>query len=111
MGTITRDRIIGGSGTLALALLFIAPSALALFASFALAHEAFPASALWFVYEVSFYAGCVGVGITAILAIVEAIRRQIPPLFPGLMALSVVVGIFLLWWATHIYQNPWAPIT
>lgn len=105
---MVRDRLIGGPGTFALALLFTSPSALSLFAAFELVHEDFPASALWFVYEVSFYAGCVGIGITAVLAIVEAIRRQIPSLYPRLMAFVVMFGILLLWSATRIYQNPWA---
>jgi hypothetical protein len=111
MNAMARDRLIGGPGLFALALLFVAPSALALFSSFEIAHQAFPASALWFVYETSFYAGCAGIAITAILAIFEAVRRQIRPLFPGLMAALVVVGILLLWSATRIYQNPWAPVT
>lgn len=107
MNTLAHDQQSNGPYRLALALLFVAPSAIALFASFALAHRArFPASALWFIYEVSLFAGCVGVGITAVMTVVEAVRRQIAPAFPWLMGIAAVIGIFLLWYAKHIYQSP-----
>ncbi|HXQ26008.1 MAG TPA: hypothetical protein VN822_06345 [Candidatus Acidoferrales bacterium] len=112
MSAIVQERKLSGPATLGLALLLVAPSAVALFASAALVHRArFPASALWLVYEVSLYAGCAGVGAAAIGTAVEAVRRQISPEFRWLMGVSAALGIFLLWYARHIYQNPWAPNT
>ena len=94
----------------ALALMCIAPCVVALFASSALAHRAkFSYSGLWFIYEVSFFVGCVGVAITAVLAIVEAVRRQVSVIFPLLVGLLAAIGISLLWYAGHVYQNPWTP--
>jgi len=108
MAEIAHDRRIGGGSTFGVALLLVAPSAVALFASWALAQRArFPASSLWLVYEISLYAGYVGVGVAALLAVLEAIRREISPVFRWLMAVLAVIGIFLLWYARHIYQNPW----
>ena len=112
MDTVAQYRSANGPYRFAIALMCIAPSAIALFASWCLARRAeFAPSALWFIYEVSFYIGCVGVGIAVVMAIVEAIRRQIPAIFPCLMGAFAAVGIFLLWYAGHIYQNPWAPTT
>lgn len=112
MDTPAHDRRNSGPYRLALTLMCIAPCAVALFASSALAHRAkFSASGLWFIYEVSFFVGCVGIGIAAIMAVIEAFRRQIPAAFPWLMGISAVIGIFLLWYAGHIYENPWAPKT
>ena len=108
MTAIVQDRKLSGPAVVGLALLLVTPSAVALFASSALVHRArFPASALWLVYEVSLYAGCAGVGAAAIGTAVEAVRRQISPVFPCLMGISVIVGISLLWYARHIYRTPW----
>ena len=110
MTAIVQERKLSGLATFGLALLLVAPSAVALFASWALAQRArFPASALWLVYEISLYAGYVGVGVAALLAVLEAIRREISPVFRWLMGVLAVIGIFLLWYARHIYQNPWGP--
>lgn len=112
MDTLVHDRKNNGPYRFALALMYIAPSAVALFASSALAQRArFSYSGLWFIYEVSFFVGCVGVAIVAIMAVVEAIRQRIAPIFPYLMGIVAAVGIFLLWYARHIYRNPWAPTT
>ncbi|HXR25747.1 MAG TPA: hypothetical protein VN742_10335 [Candidatus Binataceae bacterium] len=108
MSAIVQDRKLSGPGAFSLTLLLITPSVVAFFASSALAHEArFPASALWFIYEISLYVGCLGVGVAAALTVIEAIRRQISPVFPCLMGISVIVGISLLWYARHIFRTPW----
>ena len=112
MVTVASDRKNNGPYRLALTLLFIAPCAIALFASLALTHRAkFSASGLWFIYEVSFFVGCVGIVIASLAAVVEAFRRQIPAVFPWLMGVSAVTGILLLWYARRIYDNPWIPKT
>ena len=90
----------------------IAPCALAVFAASALARSAeFSASGLWFIYEGSYVLGCLGVGIAAVAAVAEGVRRQIPAIFPRLMGAAAVFGILLLWYARHIYGNPWASRT
>jgi uncharacterized membrane protein SirB2 len=110
MSAIVEERKLGGPGTLALTLLFVAPSGVAFFASFALAHRArFSASALWFIYEVSLVVGWVTVGFAALAAVVKSVRRQISPAYRWLVGISVLAGILLLWYARHIFQNPWAP--
>ena len=112
MDALAQDRHPNGPYRLAIALMCIAPCAVALFASAALAHRAqFSYSGLWFIYEVSFFVGCVGVAIATVMAIVEAFRRRISPIFPWLMGIFAAVGIFLLWYAGHIFHNPWAPKT
>lgn len=108
MDTTAQDRKMSGPGTFALSLLLMAPSVVAFFASSAIAHEAqFPSSALWFVYEISLYVGCVGVALVAALTISAAIGHWIPSVFVWLMAISAVAGASLLWYASHIYRSPW----
>ena len=86
----------------------IVPCALAVFAASALArHAEFSASGLWFIYEGSFFLGCLGVTITGVAAVAEGVRRQIPAVFPRLMGVAAAIGILLLWYARHIYDNPW----
>jgi len=112
MNAPAQDPRPNGPYRFAIALMCIAPCGVALFASAALAHRAqFSYSGLWFIYEVSFFVGCVGVAIATIMAIVEAVRRQISAIFPWLMGIFAAVGILLLWYAGHIFQNPWAPKT
>ncbi len=95
-----------------LAVLFVAPSGVALFASSALAHHSrFLASGLWFIYEISMYVGCVGAGITALMTIFAVWRHEMSLGLRWFMGILVVVGIFLLWLAGHIYRSPWAPTT
>jgi len=112
MAAIVQVRRLGGPGALAFAVLFVAPSAIAFLASLALAHHVrFSTSGLWFVYGVSIYVGCVGVVATAVLAVVKTLRHEISWLFATLIGVLVAIGIFLLWYASHIYKNPWAPNT
>ena len=112
MDGFTPDRRANGPYRFAIALMCVAPCAVALFASSALAHRAqFSYSGLWFIYEISFFVGCLGIAITAVMTVVEAVRRQISAIFPWLMGIFAAVGIFLLWYAGHIYQNPWSTKT
>jgi hypothetical protein len=108
MGSMADDRNLGGPGTFAVALLLITPSILALFASFLIVHgTGFPASALWFMYEVSLYLGYAGVVVVAVLTYSAAVVGWIPRVFVWLMGIAGAVGIFLLWYASHIYRSPW----
>jgi hypothetical protein len=108
MDATTQERRMGGPGTFAITLLLIAPSVLALLASSALAHGVrFSASALWFIYKISLYAGCVGVSAAAVLTVIQGTRRQVSSLFVWLMGFSVAAGILSLWYASHIFRTPW----
>lgn len=99
---------MSGPATLAVALLLLTPSIVAFFASSAAVHEAdFPASALWFMYEMALYMGCAGVAIVIALTVSAAITRRIQRVFIWLMTFSVLGGASLLWYAAHIYRNPW----
>jgi hypothetical protein len=105
------ERGIGGGGTFAVALLLITPSILAVFASFSTAHGvSFPASALWFTYQISLYLGYIGVVVVAVLTYSAAVMGEIHRAFVWLMGISGLLGIFLLWYAAHIYRNPWESV-
>jgi hypothetical protein len=109
MSVIVQVRELDGSGMLALAFLFMAPSALALFASYVLLHGAlYYASALWFVYEISFYLGIVGICLTVALVITSSLHRGIPGVFVWLMGVVAIASAFLDWYAAHIYRSPWS---
>ena len=108
MSAIMRDRKLSGAGALSLTLLLITPSVIAFFASAALAHEAdFPSSALWFLYNNSLYIGYVGAVVAGILTVFEAVQGQISRVFIWLMGASVIAAVLLLWYAHHVYRNPW----
>jgi hypothetical protein len=108
MPSLAQDGKLGGPATLAIALLLITPSVLALFASFSTVHGvSFPASALWFMYQVALYLGYVGVVVIAVMTFSAAVDDRIPRVFVWLMGITAVVGVFLLWYASHIYRSPW----
>jgi len=93
---------------LAFTLLFITPSALALFASHSLVNHSFPSvSALWLFYEISFYVGIVGIVLGVALIIGGMVGHSITPVFLWLMAIAVSCAIFFEWYATRIFRNPW----
>ena len=105
---IDQPRKSSGPLKLAFTLLFVTPSALALFASHSLVHHSFPsASALWLFYEISFYVGIVGIILGIALIIGGIVGRSIPPAFLWLMAIAVSFAIFFEWYATRIFRNPW----
>ena len=108
MSAFEQGRRMSGPAMFAVALLLLTPSIVAFFASSAAVHGAdFPASALWFTYEMSLYIGCAGVAIVVALTISAAIAHRISRVFVWLMTVSVVGGASLLWYAAHIYRNPW----
>jgi hypothetical protein len=108
MSAMVQERGVSGGGKLAISLLLITPSAIAWFASSAIVHDAdFPASAMWFTYETSLFIGCVGVLVVAALTVSTAVGRQTSRVFVWLMGTMAAGGIFLLWYAVHIYRSPW----
>jgi len=108
MSPIDQPRKSSGPLKLAFTLLFVTPSALALFASRSLVHHSFPsASALWLFYEISFYVGIVGIILGIALIIGGIVGRNISPVFLWLMAVAICCAIFFEWYATRIFRNPW----
>jgi hypothetical protein len=83
------------------------PTVVALGCSLALAHGAWnPASAMWFMYQVSRYVAYVGISVCAGTIIVVAIRHATSRRFLTLMELSLAANVLLLWYAVHIFGNP-----
>jgi hypothetical protein len=112
MSAIVRDRKLSGPAAVWVTLLLITPSIASSFASAAIAREAdFPSSALWFLYNDSLYIGYVGVVVAGILTVVKAVQGQISRVFAWLMGASVIAAVLLLWYAHHVYRNPWYAIT
>jgi hypothetical protein len=97
-----------GSGRFAISLLLIVPSVLSFLASAALARDVeFPSSALWLMYEVSWYVGIVGAAIVIAMTVTGAVRRTVSTAFLFLMGIVAAAGIILVWYASHIYRSPW----
>jgi hypothetical protein len=97
----------GGGGFVVSTLLLSLPSLFALFSSMQVANGGVGTSALWFIYQVSESIGIVGIIVGAVLTIIKATDGTISRLYVGLMACSVVLSIFLLWYAFHIFRSPW----
>ncbi len=109
MNNAEQERRLAGPGMLAITMLFIVPSILASFAAFALAHAwQFPPSALWLVYEISWYLGILGAAIVTLLTINAAIGHRIPLVFVWLMGAAAVADVLLVSYASHIYRSPWS---
>ena len=82
------------------------PSIVALFGSLALSHGGWgPASAVWFIYEVSRYFAYLGIVVSALIVVAEI--RQASREFLVLMELSLVGAVLVLWYAAHIFRSPW----
>jgi len=88
-------------------LLLCLPSLFAVFSSLQVAAGGVGTSALWFIFQVSEYVGIVGIIVAAVLTIIKATDGTISRFYVGLMGMSVMLSIFLLWYAFHIYRSPW----
>ena len=64
-------------------------------------------SALWFIYQVAEYIGIVGIVVGTVLTLIKATDGTISKFYVGLMGVSVMLSVFLLWYAFHIYRSPW----
>ncbi|HTX14179.1 MAG TPA: hypothetical protein VMD77_02710 [Candidatus Baltobacteraceae bacterium] len=112
MSAFVQERRMGGPATFAIALLLLTPSIVAFYAASAIANQAdLPVSGLWFLYEMSLYFGCAGVAIVAALTLSAGLGRRFSRVYVWLMAAAAVGGASLLWYAAHIYRNPWMPNT
>jgi hypothetical protein len=109
MAAIIQEPTPSGAGRLGIALFLIAPSLLALFASYAIGHGAFySASALWLVYECAFYLGAFGAILAIVMTVVEAAQHRIAVPFVWLIGIVALAGIWCDWYAFHIYRSPWS---
>src|SRR5271156_14331 len=97
----------GGGGFVIATLLLCLPSLFAVFSSLQVAAGGVGTSALWFIFQVSEYVGIVGIIVAAVLTIIKATDGTISRFYVGLMGMSVMLSVFLLWYAFHIYRSPW----
>jgi hypothetical protein len=88
-------------------LFFLIPSLLAFAWVSALSRNASPASALWFLYEVSRLFACIGIVIATGFTLGIAIRGSASGLFVALMILSIGSAALLVWYTVHIFKSPW----
>jgi hypothetical protein len=108
MDAVLHQRRSGGGRPLTLALLLLLPAGMALFSSYALVHRAlYSVSALWFMYEISLYLGIAGSIVAVGTTIREAVRCRIHLACVLLMGISALASIGLVFYAVHIYRNPW----
>jgi type III secretory pathway component EscS len=97
----------GGGGYVIATLLLCLPSLFAVFSSMTLATGGMGSSALWFIFQVAEYVGIVGIIVGTVLTLIKATDGTISVFYVALMAVSVMLSVFLLWYAFHIYRSPW----
>jgi len=88
-------------------MLMCLPAALAVFVSAQISGNAYHSSALWFMYQVSQYISVIGIVVGAALTVIKASEGKISRIALALMGFSVLLSVFLLWYAVHIYRSPW----
>jgi hypothetical protein len=88
-------------------MLFCLPAMLNVFVSAEISGNSYHSSALWFMYQVTQYIGVLGIIVGAALTIIKASQRKISRIAVILMGFSVLLSVFLLWYAVHIYRSPW----
>ncbi len=77
------------------------------FVSAEISGTSYYSSALWFMFQMSQYIGVIGVIVAASLTIIKASEGKISRIALALMGFSVLLSVFLLWFAVHIYRSPW----
>jgi hypothetical protein len=97
----------GGYGMFGITMLLCLPAMLDVFVSAQITGNAYHSSALWFMYQVSQYLGIIGIIVAAALTIIKASEGKISRIAVALMGFSVLLSVFLLWYAVHIYRSPW----
>ena len=91
---------------LGVTMLMCLPAMLAVFVSAQMADGTYGSSALWFMFQVSQYLGVIGIIVAAALTIIKASEGKISRIALTLMGFSVLLAVFLLWYAVHIYRSP-----
>jgi hypothetical protein len=105
--TMTNEPRSGGFEMFGVTMLLCLPAVLAVFVSAQISGNAYHSSALWFMYQVSQYIGMIGIIVGAALTIIKASEGRISRVAVTLMGFSVLLSVFLLWYAVHIYRSPW----
>jgi hypothetical protein len=104
---MTSEPRSGGYGMFGVMMLLCLPAMLAVFVSAQITGSAYHSSALWFMYQVSQYIGIIGIIVGAALTVIKASEGKISRIAVVLMGFSVLLSVFLLWYAVHIYRSPW----
>src|SRR5580693_7955168 len=104
---MTNEPRRGGYGMFGVTMLFCLPAMLNVFVSAEISGNSYHSSALWFMYQVTQYIGVLGIIVGAALTIIKASERKISRIAVILMGFSVLLSVFLLWYAVHIYRSPW----
>ena len=104
---MTNERRRGGYGMFGVTMLFCLPAMLAVFVSAEISGHTYYSSALWFMFQMSQYIGVIGTIVAASLTIIKASEGKISRIALTLMGFSVLLSVFLLWYAVHIYRSPW----
>jgi chromate transport protein ChrA len=100
-------RRTGGFGSFGATVILCLPSAFAVCSSLAIASGGTGSSALWFMMQMSQYIGAIGIVVAAVLTIIKWKEGKASRIALALMMLSVMLAIFLQWYAVHIYHSPW----
>jgi hypothetical protein len=88
-------------------MLLCLPAMLNVFVSAEISGTSYHSSALWFMYQVSQYIAVIGIIVAAALTVVKASEGKSSRIAVTLMGFSVLLSVFLLWYAVHIYRSPW----
>jgi chromate transport protein ChrA len=97
----------GGYGMFGVTMLLCLPAMLAVFVSAEISGTSYHSSALWFMYQVSQYIAVIGIIVAAALTVMKASDGKSSRIAVTLMGFSVLLSVFLLWYAVHIYRSPW----
>jgi len=104
---MTNELRRGGYGMFGVTMLCCLPAMLAVFVSAEISGTTYHSSALWFMYQVSQYISVIGIIVAAALTVVKACDGRCSRIAVTLMGFSVLLSVFLLWYAVHIYRSPW----
>jgi hypothetical protein len=104
---MTNGRRSGGYGMFGVTMLLCLPAVLAVFVSAQISGNAYYSSALWFIFQVCQYLGVIGIVVAVALTIMKTSEGKISRIAVMLMGFSILLSVFLLWYALHIYRSPW----
>jgi hypothetical protein len=104
---MTSEPRSGGYGMFGVTMLFCLPAMLDVFVAAQISGTSYYSSALCFIFQVCQYLGVIGIIVAASLTIIKASEGKISRIAVMLMGFSVLLSVFLLWYAVHIYRSPW----
>jgi hypothetical protein len=104
---MTNEQRSGGYGMFGVTMLLCLPALLNVFVSAEISGTSYHSSALWFMYQVSQYIAVIGIIVAASLTVIKASDGKSSRFAVTLMGFSVLLSVFLLWYAVHIYRSPW----